>query len=116
MVAGRLPLYEVGAFARVGPFRLLGERGASDPPILSTRNVTNCDTRLEVLSWVVDTKSLTVTLRFPKCLKLRVLLSEWQPSGICFRPYSIAACRIPRVCLVRLPSGVFLRATYVDLG
>ena len=63
-------------------FRLLGERGASDPPLLSAGKNTNWDTCLEVLGWIVDTESLTVTLPSPKRLKLRVLLSEWPPSRV----------------------------------
>ena len=61
-------------------FRLLGERGASDPPLLSAGKIMNWDTCLEVLGWIVNTESLTVTVPTPKRLELRVLLSEWPPS------------------------------------
>ena len=61
-------------------FRLLGERGVSDPPLLSTSKITNWDTRLEVLGWIIDTEALTVTLPSRKRLKLRSLLAEWPPS------------------------------------
>ena len=60
-------------------FRLPGERGASDPPLLSAGKITNWDTCLEVLGWIVDTESLKVTLPPPTRLKLRVLFSEWPP-------------------------------------
>ena len=61
-------------------FRLLGERGVSDPPLLSTSKITDWDTRLEVLGWIIDTEALTVTLPSRKRLKLRSLLAEWPPS------------------------------------
>ena len=61
-------------------FRLLGERGVSDPPLLSTSKITNWDTRLEVLGWIIDTEALTVTLPSRNRLKLRSLLAEWPPS------------------------------------
>ena len=50
--------------------RLLGVRGASDPPLLSASKITNWDTRLEVLGWLVDTEALTVTAPPHKRLKL----------------------------------------------
>ena len=43
-------------------FRLLGEREVSDPPLLSASKITDWDTRLEVLGWIIDTEALTVTL------------------------------------------------------
>ena len=52
----------------------------SDPPRLSTSKITNWDTRLEVLGWIIDTEALTVTLPSRKRLKLRSLLAEWPPS------------------------------------
>ena len=61
-------------------FHLLGERGVSGPPLLSTGKIMNLDTCLEVLGWIVDTESLTVTLPSHMRLKLHVLLSEWPPS------------------------------------
>ena len=59
---------------------MLDVRGASDPPLLSARKITNWDTRLEVLGWLVDTEALTVTSPSHKCLKLRLLLAEWPPT------------------------------------
>ena len=61
-------------------FRLLGVRGASDPPLLSAGIITNWDTRLKVLGWLVDTEALTVTAPPHKCLKLRLLLAERPPT------------------------------------
>ena len=61
-------------------FRLLGERGVSDPPLLSAGKITNFDTRLEVLGWVMDTEALTVTLPPHKRINLHELLAEWPSS------------------------------------
>ena len=61
-------------------FSLLGERGVSVPPLLSTSKITDWDTRLEVLGWIIDAEALTVTLPSRKRLKLRSLLAEWPPS------------------------------------
>ena len=61
-------------------FRLLGVRGASDPPLLSASKITNWDTRLEVLGWLGDTEALTVTSPPYMRLKLRLLLLEWPPT------------------------------------
>ena len=44
-------------------FRLLVEGGVSDPPLLSARKITDWDTQLEVLRWIIDTEALTVTCR-----------------------------------------------------
>ena len=51
---------------------LLGERGVSDPPLLSAKNFTNWDTQLEVLGWSIDTE-----LPPHKRLKLHNVLQEW---------------------------------------
>lgn len=64
-------------------FCLLGDGGVSDPPLLSAAKITNWGTCLEVLSWIIDTESFTVTLPSPKRLKLRVIRSEWPPSWAC---------------------------------
>ena len=61
-------------------FRLLGERGVSDPPLLSARKITYWDTQLEVLGWIIDTEALTVTLPSHESLKLQNLLAEWPSS------------------------------------
>ena len=42
-------------------FCLLGERGVSDPPLLSARKITDWDTQLGVLGWIIDTETRTVT-------------------------------------------------------
>ena len=55
-------------------FRLLGERGVSDPPRLSARKITDWDTQLGVLGWITDTEALTVTLPSHKRLKLELFL------------------------------------------
>ena len=57
-------------------FRLLGARGVSDPPLVSTNKITDWDTRLEVLGWIIDTEALTVTLPSRKRLKLSSLLAD----------------------------------------
>ena len=61
-------------------FCLLGERGVSDPPLLSARKITDWDTQPEVLGWIIDTEALTVTLSSHKRLKLQNLLAEWPSS------------------------------------
>ena len=61
-------------------FRLLGERGTSDPPLLSASETTNWDTRLNVLGWIIDTETLTVTLPPHKRGKLCELISGWPAS------------------------------------
>ena len=38
-------------------FRLLGVRGASDPPLLSASKIANWDMRLEVMGWLVGTEA-----------------------------------------------------------
>ena len=61
-------------------FRLLDVLGASDSPLLSASKITNWDTRLEVLGWLVDTEVLTVTTPPHKRLKLLLLLAQWPPN------------------------------------
>ena len=57
-------------------FCLLGERGLSDTPLLSAREITDWDTQLEVLGWIIETEALTVTLPSHKRLKPQNLLAE----------------------------------------
>lgn len=59
--------------------RLLGESRASELPFLSASKITNWDTILEVLGWIVDTETLTVTLPPLKRGKLHKLLMAWSP-------------------------------------
>ena len=82
-------------------FRLLGVRGASDPPLLSASNITNWDTRLEVLGWLVDTEALTVTAPPHKRLKLRLIaFSGVAPdSRPCFSEAGVAAGGFPHAHL-----------------
>ena len=61
-------------------FRLLGQRGVFDPPVLSARKITDWDTQLEVLGWVIDTEAYTVTLPSHKRLKLQIRPAEWPSS------------------------------------
>ena len=56
-------------------FRLLGVRGASDPPLLFASKSNNWNTRLEVPGWLMDTVMLTVKLPPHKRLQLRSLLA-----------------------------------------
>ena len=73
---GRLCMRAVQSLAS-DHFRLLGVRGAPDPPLVSDSKFTNWDSRLEVLGWLVYTEALTVTATPHKRLKLRLLLAEW---------------------------------------
>ena len=59
-----------------GHFRLLCVRGASDSPLLPVSKITNWNTRLEVLGWLVDREALTVTAPPHKRLILRLLVAE----------------------------------------
>lgn len=61
-------------------FRLLGDRGASDPPLISPTKVTNFETRLEVLGWVLDTEQLTISMTDRKQHRLSRLLHAWPES------------------------------------
>ena len=79
MLAGRSSLYASYAIVGVGPLSLVGRR-APDPPLLSASNITNWDTRVEVLGWLVDTEALTVTSPPHKRLKPRLFLAEWPPT------------------------------------
>ena len=59
---------------------LLDERGVSFPPHLSARKITDWDTQLEVLGYIIYTEALTVTLPSPKRLKLQTVFAEWPSS------------------------------------
>ena len=62
--------------------RSLAVRGASDPGLLPASKITNWDTLLDMLSWLVDTEGLTVTSPLHKRLKLRLLLAKCPPTRI----------------------------------
>ena len=65
----------------------------SDPPLLFTSKITDGDTRLEVLGWIIDTEALTVTLPSRKRLR-EGLLCVWflrQTHGCSAR---IVLCRV----------------------
>ena len=57
--------------------RLLGARQASEPPLLSPGKVSSWHTRLEVLGWVIDTVSMTISLAQTELTQLRELLAKW---------------------------------------
>ena len=99
-------------------FRLLGERGASDPPLLSAGKIMNWDTCLEVLGWIVNTESLTVTVPTPKRLKLRVLLSEWPPSraSASAKQVSQLVGFLMRVSFAFRPGSFFVQRTLAPVG
>lgn len=61
-------------------FRLLSERGVSDPLLLSVKEMSNWDTQLEVVGLIIDTEALRVTLPSQKRLKLHIILGELPPS------------------------------------
>ena len=75
-------------------FRVLGVRGASDPPLLSASKITNWNTRLDVLGWWVDTAAFTVTAPPHNRLKLRLLLVEWPPTAAPMRcrSWRVSSC------------------------
>ena len=58
-------------------FRLLGIRGPNDLPLLSKEKITDFNTRLEVVGWILDTQQLTVTMPTQKQQKLASVLGEW---------------------------------------
>lgn len=61
-------------------FHLLGERSVPDPPLSPGGKLTNWNTRLEVLGWVVDTEALTEMFPPHTRFKLHALLAEWPSS------------------------------------
>lgn len=61
-------------------FRLLRDRGYSDPPLILPTKVTNFEARLEVLGWVLDTQQLTILTTDRKQHKLSRLLHAWPES------------------------------------
>ena len=61
-------------------FRLLGEGGVYDLPLISDLQITNWDTRLEVLGWIIDTETLTMTLPPHERGKLFERLAAWSAS------------------------------------
>ena len=56
--------------------RLLGARQAGEPLLLSLGKVSSLHTRLEVLRWVIDTVSITISLPQTKLTQLRKLLAK----------------------------------------
>ena len=93
-------------------FRLLGVRGASDLPLLSARKISNWDTRLEVLGWLVDTEALMVTSP-SSCVALSGVTSD---SHLCFSETGVAASGFPRAHFVRCSSRVVFRASSVGFA
>ena len=61
-------------------FRLLGGWGPNDPPLLSPKKITDFETRLKVLGWILDTEKLTVSMTPRKLEKLQRMLGEWPVS------------------------------------
>ena len=58
-------------------FRLLDSRDQNKPPLLAPKRVTNFETRLEMLGWIIDTKNLTVSMTPSKLEKLHRLRGDW---------------------------------------
>ena len=98
-------------------FRLLGERGVSDPLLMSARKITDWEPKLEGLGWIIDTEALTVTLPSHERLKL-----QKSPCGvalvsyICFSEAGVAARWLPYTCLLCCASGAVFREPFVGFG
>lgn len=58
---GRRCLHAVRSLAS-DHYRLLGNRGTNNPPLLSPAKITNFETRLEVLGWTLDTHELSIPM------------------------------------------------------
>ena len=56
---------------------LLGARQAGELPPLSPEKVSSWYTCLEVLGWVIDTVSMTISLAQTELTQLRELLAKW---------------------------------------
>ena len=99
-------------------FCLLGVRGASAPPLLSASTITNWDTRLEVLGWLVDTEALTLTARPHMRLKLRVILAEWPPTRAhaSAKQVSQLACFLMHISFAVRPGSFFVRRLLASVG
>ena len=91
--------------------RLLGARQASEPPLLSPGKVSSWHTRLEVLGWVIDTVSMTISLPQTKPTQLRELLAKW-PKGrrvASESDFRSLMRKLLHVCEVVRPGKVFAR-------
>ena len=55
-------------------FRLLGERGVFDPPLLSAKTITDWDTQLEVLGWIMIQRLLRLRYRPISALSCKISL------------------------------------------
>ena len=97
-------------------FCLFGVRGAPDPPLLSTSEISSWDTHLDVLGWLVDAEALTVTSPPHKRLNLRLILAEWPPARRCFSEAGVTAGGFPHAQMFCRSSRVFLRASFVGFG
>ena len=99
-------------------FRLLGERGVSDPPLLSARKITDLNTPLEVFGWIIDTEARTVTLPSHKRLKLQNLLAEWPSSltSASARQVSQLVCFILHVSFAVRPLRFFVNHLLASVG
>ena len=97
-------------------FRLLGERGVSDPPLLSTSKITDWDTRLELLGWIIDRGVdgyVTVTQTPQVAFAPRRVAPV---SCICVCEAGVQARGFSHAYLVRGASGIVFRATFAGFG
>ena len=100
-------------------FRLLGHRGPNDPPLLSdAKKITDFSTRLEVLGWILDTQTLTVTMPLRKQQKLHRLLGEWPRSRLCATARQVAELTgfLLHVSFALRPGKYFVGCLLADVG
>ena len=117
MVAGRLPLPDVRRCRRaVQSLASDHARLASDPPLLSVSEITNWDTRPEVLGWIVDAGALKVTLPRHKRRQLRTPRGGASFSGFSFHGAGVTARPFPHTRLFRCSCRVVFRTAHGGLG
>ena len=99
-------------------FRLLGVRGACDPPLLSASKNNDWYTRLEVLGWLMDTEALTLTSPPHKRLELRLLLVEWPPTRTyaSAKPVPQLASSLMQIYFAVCPGSVFVHHLLASVG
>ena len=89
----------------------------SDPPLLFTSKITDGDTRLEVLGWIIDTEALTVTFAVTQAPQAAFAPRRVAPvSCICFCEAGVQARGFSHAYLVRGASGIVFRATFAGFG
>ena len=99
-------------------FRLFGCRNTGEPPLFAREKTTSWDTRMEMLGWMIDTESMTISVTQENVAQLRALSAEWPTDRRVATVKEVRSLlgKLLHLCEVVRPGKFFVRRILNQLG